>query len=58
MPEPTTSEAAAATTTEDQAIRERVKALTSELLQQGTHGKSPVSLQGSFSFSHLQFVRP
>jgi hypothetical protein len=35
MPEPTTSEAAPATTTEDQAIRERVKALTSELLQQG-----------------------
>ena len=35
MPEPTTSEAATATTTEDQAIRERVKALTSELLQQG-----------------------
>jgi hypothetical protein len=35
MPEPTTSEAAPAVSTEDQAIRERVKGLTSQALQQG-----------------------
>jgi hypothetical protein len=35
MPEPTTSEAASPVTTEDQVIRERVKGLTSQALQQG-----------------------
>jgi hypothetical protein len=35
MPEPTTSEAAFPATSEDQAIRERVKELTSQVLQQG-----------------------
>src|SRR5262249_52932915 len=35
MSEPTTSDAAAPATTEDQAIRERVKELTSQVLQQG-----------------------
>jgi len=35
MPEPTTSDAASSVTTEDQTIRERVKGLTSQALQQG-----------------------
>jgi len=35
MPEPTKSEAASPVTTEDQVIRERVKGLTSQALQQG-----------------------
>src|SRR5262249_45093925 len=35
MPEPTTSDAAPPGATEDQAIRERVKGLTSQVLQQG-----------------------
>jgi len=35
MPEPTISDAAAPATSEDQAIRERVKELTSQVLQQG-----------------------
>ena len=35
MPEPTTSEALTPATTEDQAIRERVKGLTSQVLQEG-----------------------
>ena len=35
MPEPTTSNAAPPGATEDQAIRERVKGLTSQVLQQG-----------------------
>jgi hypothetical protein len=35
MPEPTTSDAAAPVTTEDQVIRERVKGLTSQALQEG-----------------------
>ena len=35
MPEPTTSEAASPVTTEDQVIRERVKGLTSQALQEG-----------------------
>jgi hypothetical protein len=35
MPEPTTSDAAAPATSEDQAIRERVKELTSQVLQRG-----------------------
>ena len=35
MPEPTTSHAVPPGTTEDQAIRERVKGLTSQVLQQG-----------------------
>ena len=35
MPEPTTSDAASPVTTEDQVIRERVKGLTSQALQQG-----------------------
>ena len=35
MPEPTTSEAASPVTSEDQVIRERVKGLTSQALQQG-----------------------
>jgi hypothetical protein len=35
MPEPTTPEAAAPATTEDQAIRERVKRLTNQVLQEG-----------------------
>ena len=35
MPEPTTSDAAAPVMSEDQVIRERVKGLTSQALQQG-----------------------
>jgi hypothetical protein len=35
MPEPTTSDAASPATSEDQAIRERVKELTSQVLQRG-----------------------
>jgi uncharacterized protein DUF6781 len=35
MPEPTTSDAASPATSEDQAIRERVKELTTQVLQQG-----------------------
>ena len=35
MPEPTTSDAASPVTTEDQAIRERVKGLTNQVLQEG-----------------------
>ncbi len=35
MPEPTTSDPASPVTTEDQVIRERVKGLTSQALQQG-----------------------
>src|SRR5262245_1687791 len=35
MPEPTTSAAAAPSAVEDQPIRERVKELTSQVLQQG-----------------------
>ena len=35
MPEPTTSDAASPVTTEEQVIRERVKGLTSQALQQG-----------------------
>jgi hypothetical protein len=35
MPEPTTSDAASPVTSEDQVIRERVKGLTSQALQQG-----------------------
>jgi len=35
MPEPTTSDTISSATTEDQSIRERVKGLTSQVLQQG-----------------------
>src|SRR6516164_6579645 len=35
MPEPTTSDTNSSATTEDQSIRERVKGLTSQVLQQG-----------------------
>jgi Family of unknown function (DUF6781) len=35
MPEPITSDAASSVTTDDQVIRERVKGLTSQVLQQG-----------------------